>query len=93
MNPPSASINYGPSKDFAVHRVASAANAPGLENLAELDKPPDVGAWIFALPIRIAGGSGGPLRIVALIPEYSLALLSEVPRERQGRVLRFEARH
>jgi len=37
--------------------------------LAELDKVPEVGAWIIALPMKIAGGSGGPLRIVALIPE------------------------
>src|SRR6266851_3104610 len=64
-----ASIDYGPSKDFIVHRTASAAGVPGLENLAELDKVPEVGAWIIALPMKIAGGSGGPLRIVALIPE------------------------
>ncbi len=64
-----ASIDYGPSKDFIVHRIASAAGVPGLENLAELDKVPEVGAWIVALPMKIAGGSGGPLRIVALIPQ------------------------
>ncbi len=64
-----ASIDYGPSKDFIVHRTASAAGVPGFENLAELDKVPEVGAWIVALPMKIAGGSGGPLRIVALIPE------------------------
>jgi len=64
-----ASIDYGPSKDFIVHQIASAAGVPGLENLAELDKVPEVGAWILALPMKIAGGSGGPLRIVALIPE------------------------
>jgi len=63
-----ASIDYGPSKDFIVHQLAGAANVPGLENLAELDKLPEVGAWIIALPMKIAGGSGGPLRIVALIP-------------------------
>jgi kynurenine formamidase len=64
-----ASIDYGPSKDFIVHRTASAAGVPGLENLAELDKVPEVGAWIIALPMKISGGSGGPVRIVALIPE------------------------
>jgi len=62
-----ASIDYGPSKDFIVHQLAGAANVPGLENLAELDKLPEAGAWIIALPMKIAGGSGGPLRIVALI--------------------------
>lgn len=64
-----ASIDYGPSKDFIVHQIASAAGVPGLENLGELDKVPEAGAWIVALPMKIAGGSGGPLRIVALIPQ------------------------
>ena len=63
-----ASIDYGPSQDFLVHRIASGANVPGLENIARLDALPDQGAWIVALPMKIAGGSGGPLRIVALLP-------------------------
>ena len=63
-----ASIDYGPSSDFIVHQIANAANVPGLENLANLGELPPLGAWIIALPIKIAGGSGGPLRIVALIP-------------------------
>lgn len=64
-----ASIDYGPSKDFIVHRVANEANVPGLENIANLEELPELGAWIIALPMKIAGGSGGPLRIVALIPQ------------------------
>ena len=64
-----ARADHGPSKDFIVHQIASGAGVPGLENLAELDKVPEVGAWIVALPMKITGGSGGPLRIVALIPE------------------------
>jgi len=63
-----AIIDYGQSKDFIVHRVANEANVPGLENIANLEDLPELGAWIIALPIKIAGGSGGPLRIVALIP-------------------------
>jgi len=63
-----ASIDYGPSKDFIVHQVANGANVPGLENLANLDQLPETGAWIVALPMKIAGGSGGPLRAIALIP-------------------------
>lgn len=62
-----ASIDYGASKDFIVHRIASAAGVPGMENLANLDQVPMVGAWVIALPMKIAGGSGGPLRIVALV--------------------------
>ncbi|MBI3781428.1 MAG: cyclase family protein [candidate division NC10 bacterium] len=64
-----ASIDYGPSTDFFVHRIANGANVPGLENIANLEELPEQGAWIIALPMKIAGGSGGPLRIVALIPQ------------------------
>jgi len=63
-----ASIDHGPSADFRVHRLAAAANVPGLENLAHLDEVPETGALIVALPVKIAGGSGGPLRAVALLP-------------------------
>jgi kynurenine formamidase len=61
-----ASIDHGPSTDFIVHRIAGEANVPGLENVANLDRVPETGAWIIALPMKIAGGSGGPVRIVAL---------------------------
>jgi kynurenine formamidase len=63
-----ASIDYGPSKDFIVHRVAMGASVPGLENLDHLDALPERGAWIVALPMKIAGGSGAPLRAVAFLP-------------------------
>jgi kynurenine formamidase len=63
-----ASIDYGPSRDFAVHRAAARANVPGLENLLLPEELPPTGSWIVALPMKIAGGSGGPLRIVALVP-------------------------
>jgi kynurenine formamidase len=63
-----ASIDYGASADFIVHQIANGANVFGLENLANLDQVPDSGAWIVALPMKIGGGSGGPLRAVALVP-------------------------
>ena len=63
-----ASIDHGPSKDFVVHQIAAAANVPGLENVANLHELPPTGAWVIALPMKIAGGSGGPVRIVALLP-------------------------
>jgi kynurenine formamidase len=44
------------------------ANVPGLENIANLDRLPERGAWVFALPMKIAGGSGAPLRIEAVVP-------------------------
>jgi kynurenine formamidase len=63
-----ASIDIGASKDFQVHRIAAEANVPGLENLTRLDQLPERGAWVVALPVKIAGGSGGPLRAIALVP-------------------------
>jgi len=63
-----ASIDYGQSKDFIVHQVAMGAGVPGLENVANLDRLPERGSWVIALPMRIAGGSGGPARIVAVVP-------------------------
>lgn len=63
-----ASIDYGRSTDFRVHRIAAAAGVPGFENLARLDELPPTGAVVVALPMKIAGGSGGPLRAVALVP-------------------------
>lgn len=62
-----ASIDYGQSRDFIVHRVANGADVPGLENVAHLDRLPARGAWVMALPMNIAGGSGGPVRIVGVI--------------------------
>lgn len=64
-----ASIDYGPSKDFIVHQIANGANVFGLENVANLEEVPETGAWVIALPMKIAGGSGGPVRIIALVPK------------------------
>jgi kynurenine formamidase len=63
-----ASIDYGKSTDFQVHRIAAARNVPGLENLTNLDRLPARGAIVVALPMKIEGGSGGPLRAIALVP-------------------------
>jgi len=64
-----ASIDYGPSTTFDVHRVAAAHDVPGLENLTNLDALPPRGALVIALPMRIEGGSGGPVRVVAIVPK------------------------
>jgi kynurenine formamidase len=63
-----ASVDYGQSKDFKTHQILYEQNIPGFENVANLDKLPVKGAFIIALPMKIKGGSGGPLRIVGLIP-------------------------
>jgi kynurenine formamidase len=63
-----ASLEYGRSTDFQVHRVAAGRNVPGFENLTNLDQLPVRGAVVIALPMKIEGGSGGPLRAIALVP-------------------------
>jgi kynurenine formamidase len=62
------SIDYGPSKDFEVHRVDLPAGLFNLENLANLDQLPEAGAFLIAAPIKLEGGSGGPVRVFALLP-------------------------
>jgi kynurenine formamidase len=62
------SIDYGQSKTYPTHRILSAANIPAFENLANLDQLPPTGSFVVALPMKIKGGSGGPLRIVAVVP-------------------------
>ena len=62
------SIDYGPSQDFIVHQVVNGANLYGLENIANLDKLPPKGAILVALPIKIKGGTGGPVRIIGILP-------------------------
>ena len=64
-----ASLDPGQSKDFMAHRILLGANIPGFENVANLDALPAKGATVVALPTKIRGGSGAPLRIVALVPQ------------------------
>lgn len=42
-------------------------NIPAFENLANLSEVPAIGMHVVALPMKIRGGSGGPLRIVAFV--------------------------
>ena len=62
------SIDYGQSQTFETHQLLFAADIPAFENVAHLDRLPATGAFVIALPMKIGGGSGGPLRIVAWIP-------------------------
>ena len=64
-----ASIDYGQSTLFESHRVLFGKNIPAFENLDALDQLPATGAYVVALPMKIKGGSGGPLRIVAWVGE------------------------
>lgn len=63
-----ASMDPGHSQDFWTHRILLGANLFGIENLAQLDLLPPIGATIIVAPMKITGGSGGPTRIFALIP-------------------------
>ncbi|MCI0487393.1 MAG: cyclase family protein [Blastocatellia bacterium] len=64
-----ASIDYGQSQNYESHVTLMGQNIPAFENVANLDRVPATGVKVFALPMKIKGGSGGPLRIVALITE------------------------
>ena len=64
-----ASIDYGRSRRFESHRILFERDIPAFENVANLERLPPTGARVIALPMKIRGGSGGPARIVALLPE------------------------
>lgn len=63
-----ASIDHGPSTHFETHVALCIANTPIFENVASLDGVPSEGAVVTALPMKIEGGSGGPLRIICVVP-------------------------
>lgn len=63
-----ASIDYGRSTLFESHRALFAKDIPAFENLMNLDRLPARGAHVVALPMKIAGGSGAPLRAIAILP-------------------------
>ena len=63
-----ASIDPGASIDFPSHQVLASASIPALENLAQLDRLPERGAYLLAFPMKISHGSGAPCRVAALVP-------------------------
>lgn len=62
------SIDYGQSEKFGSHVILMTRNIPAFENVTNLNKLPEKGFEVIALPMKIKGGSGGPLRIIALLP-------------------------
>ncbi|HEV8367338.1 MAG TPA: cyclase family protein [Pyrinomonadaceae bacterium] len=62
-----ASIDRGQSTLFESHRILFEKNIPAFENVANLDQLPVKGFTVIALPMKIKGGSGGPLRIIAML--------------------------
>lgn len=63
------SIDYGQSEYFKSHVILLSENIPAFENLTNLEQLPSQGFEIIALPMKIKGGSGAPLRIVAVVYE------------------------
>jgi kynurenine formamidase len=63
-----ASVDYGQSTTFETHVALLSHNVPVFENLANLQDLPIRGFDVIALPMKIAGGTGGPLRIIAVVP-------------------------
>jgi kynurenine formamidase len=58
---------------FPNHAIMHGAGKFGLASLCNLDKLPPVGAVVIAAPLKTVGGSGSPLRVLALVPvaDYS----------------------
>lgn len=63
-----ASIDYGQSTKFETHIALLSQNVPVFENLANLSGLPSRGFEVIALPMKVSGGTGGPLRIIAVMP-------------------------
>jgi len=63
------SIDRGKSADFKVHQILFAADKLALENIANLDKLPEVGAILYVIPMLIKDGTGAPARVFAVLPQ------------------------
>ena len=61
------SVDNGPSKDFPVHHYTATKSVYHLENVADVWRVPATGALVLVAPAKIEGGSGGPVRILALL--------------------------
>lgn len=61
------SVDCGASEDFAVHHLVLGSGLYHLENLADLSALPETGAFLVVAPIKLEGGSGGPVRVYALL--------------------------
>jgi kynurenine formamidase len=63
-----ASLDIGPSTDFAAHVSWLPSGRYGVENLANLERLPEAGAVVIVGAPTFQGGSGGPARVLALLP-------------------------
>jgi kynurenine formamidase len=63
-----ASVDYGRSQKYETHNITNPANIYHIENARNLTKLPATGFTVVVAPINVAGGSGGPTRVFALLP-------------------------
>jgi kynurenine formamidase len=62
-----ASLDIAASRDFPAHVSWLPSGRYGIENLANLDRLPPTGAVAIVGAPALAGGSGGPTRVLALL--------------------------
>ncbi len=62
------SVDAGAAQGFPVHGIVNGAGKFHLENVAAVHELPQAGAYVITAPIKIEGGSGGPVRLFAVIP-------------------------
>ena len=53
---------------FPNHTIMHGAGKFGLASLCNLDQLPPTGAIVIAAPLKLVGGSGSPLRVLAITP-------------------------
>jgi kynurenine formamidase len=53
---------------FSNHYLMHGSGKFGLASLSNLDQLPPTGAIVIAAPLKIVGGSGSPLRVIAITP-------------------------
>jgi kynurenine formamidase len=62
-----AAISYGFDPPHPGHHYLHGAGKYGMSLLANLDRLPTVGSLLITAPLRIGGGSGSPVRALALV--------------------------
>ena len=61
------SVDAGQNRAFQGHQLLCAQGVPFVESLANLHRLPARGLTFFAVPLRLVGGSGLPVRAFALV--------------------------
>ena len=61
------SVDPGGTRGFPTHGIVNGSGRFHLENLADLSQLPESGAYLIVAPIKIEGGSGGQVRVFAVV--------------------------